>query len=117
MARFCVAIEPGQDVTRPRTAQSNERRKDRSKAEREQDDAADANGPWGELPGAGPGGGEKQDRDGECEDERRPDALDQKRASRPDRELRESSVDRWVVRVLHRDAVIRRWRFRLCAFA
>ena len=44
------------------------------------------------------------------------DALDQKRAPRQDRERREpSAVDRWVVLVLHRDAVIRRLRVRLCA--
>ena len=55
--------------------------------------------------------------DGEREDERRPDALDQKRASRPNRERREPSVvDRWVVRVLHRDAVIRRWRFEIVRY-
>ena len=48
------------------------------------------------------------------EDERRPDALDQKRASRPEGELREPSVvDRWVVLVLHRDAVIPRWRVQI----
>ena len=49
-----VAIEPGQDLARLGTAQSHERRKGGSKAEREKNNAADANGPWGELPGARP---------------------------------------------------------------
>ena len=54
VADLRVAIEPGQDIARRGTAQSQERRKGRAGAEREQDDAGDANGPWRELPGAGP---------------------------------------------------------------
>src|SRR6202035_4489614 len=45
VAYLRIAIEPGQNVTRRRTAQSHERRKGCSKAEREQDHAADANSP------------------------------------------------------------------------
>ncbi len=54
VAHLRIAIEPGQNVARLRTAQSHERRKGCSEAEREQDHAPDANGPWGELPGARP---------------------------------------------------------------
>ena len=54
VAHLRVAIEPGQDVARRRPAQPHERRKGCSDAESEQDDAADANGPWRELPGARP---------------------------------------------------------------
>ena len=92
MAHLRVAVEPGEHVARRGAAQSHERREGDSGAEREQDDAGDANGPWRELPRACPRGGEKQDGDGEREDERRPHALDQKRASRPDRERREPSA-------------------------
>src|ERR1700722_631633 len=109
VAHLRVAIEPGQDVARRRTAQSHERRQRCADAEREQDDAADANSLRRELPGARPRGGEKQDGDRDGEHKRRPDALNQKRASRPSRKLRESSlVDRWGVLVLHRDAMILR---------
>ena len=54
VARLRVAVEPGQDVARRRAAQSHERRKGYSSAEREQDDAGDAEGPWRELPDACP---------------------------------------------------------------
>ena len=54
VAHLRVAVEPGQDVTRRGSAQPHERRKGCSDAEGEQDDAADANGPWRELPGACP---------------------------------------------------------------
>ena len=54
VARLRVAIEPGEHVARRRAAQSHERREGGSDAEREQDDAGDANGPWRELPGARP---------------------------------------------------------------
>ena len=49
-----VAIEPGQDVARRRPAQAHERRKGDAGADREQDDAGDANGARRELPGARP---------------------------------------------------------------
>ena len=87
--RLRVAVEPRQDIARRRAAQSHERRKKYSSAKREHDDAGDADGPWRELPDTRPRGGEKQDRDGKREDKRRPDALEQKDASRRARQRRE----------------------------
>ena len=92
MADLRVAVEPGEHVARRGTAQSHERRESDSGGEREQNDAGDAKDAWRELPGACPGCSEKQDRDRQRDYERRPHALDQKRASRPDRERRQPSA-------------------------
>ncbi len=50
VVRMRVAIEPRQDVPSRRAAQSHERREGDSASEREQDDAADADGTGRELP-------------------------------------------------------------------
>ena len=93
MAGVRVAIESGQDVARRRATQSQERRQGHPSREREQDDAADAEGPGRELPDAQPRGRQEKNGDREPEDKRRPHALDQKSASRQSCERREPPAD------------------------
>ena len=108
-----VAVEARQDVARRRAAHPRERRERNPAGEREQDDAGDAQRPRRELPRPKPGGGQEENHDRERKHERRPRALDRERALRQSRQCAKArpvlGAD-GLVRILHRDAVIRRCR-------
>ena len=73
----------GGDVASRRPAQPQERGERRTQAEREQDDAGDAQRARREEPDAEPREGDKQDRHREPPDDRRPGAFDERARARP----------------------------------
>ena len=82
MACRCVAVEPRKDVARRRAAHPCKRRQRNPAGDCEQRDAGDAEPPRRELPHPEPRGGEEENYDRKREHQRRPHALDRKRALR-----------------------------------
>ena len=110
-------LAPASRSSRARTSRAAGRRMRASGAsaiphgDREQDDAGDPQRPRRELPRPKPGGGEKENDDRERKHERRPRALDDEHALRQSRKRAKPAPVRGaeglLVRILHRDAVIR----------
>jgi hypothetical protein len=111
MACSRVTVEPREDVARRRTAHTRQRREGNPARDREQHDPGDPQRPRRELPRSKPGGGEKENDDRERKHERRPRALDDEHALRQSRKRGEPApvcgAEGLLVRILHRDAVIR----------
>ena len=111
MACSRITVEPREDVARRRTAHARQRRERNSARDRERDDPGDPQQPRRELPRPKPGGGEKENDDRERKHERRPSPLDDEHALRQSRKRAKPApvggTEGLLVRILHRDAVIR----------